>query len=79
MLGQIEHLDVAALVAPRPLLIESGGDDDLFPAQVATVEFTKLRSVYESLGVAERVEHDVFDGGHEWHGVVAYRFLERWL
>jgi dienelactone hydrolase len=79
MLGQIEHLDVAALVAPRPLLIESGRDDDLFPAQVAAVEFAKLQSVYESLGVPERVEHDVFDGGHEWHGVAAYRFLQRWL
>ena len=31
-LGAIEHLDIAALVAPRPLLVESGTDDVIFPA-----------------------------------------------
>ncbi len=32
MLGQLEHVDLGALIAPRPLLIESGTHDDLFPA-----------------------------------------------
>ena len=31
MLGQLEHVDLGALVAPRPLLVESGTEDDLFP------------------------------------------------
>ena len=43
MLGQLEHVDLGALVAPRPLLIESGTGDDLFPATVAKVESEKLR------------------------------------
>ncbi len=30
-LGVLEHLDVAALVAPRPMLVESGTDDLIFP------------------------------------------------
>ena len=30
-LGAIEHLDLAALVAPRPLLVESGTEDAIFP------------------------------------------------
>lgn len=80
MLGQLEHLDLAALVAPRPLLIESGLHDDLFPAAVATEEVSKLRRVYEALEApAHRVVHDVFEGGHQWHGDEAYPFLERFL
>jgi dienelactone hydrolase len=79
MLGRLEHVDLAALVAPRPLLIETGTDDDLFPAPVARSEFAKLRQVYAALGVPDRLEHDVFAGGHEWHGAEAYPFLERWI
>lgn len=80
MLGELEHVDVAALVAPRPLLVESGRDDDLFPAPVAVAEMAKLQQVYEATGAVEgSLVHDVFDGGHQWHGVEAYPFLERWL
>jgi len=79
MLGRIEHVDLGALVAPRPLLIESGTADDLFPAPVATAEAERLLAVYEALGAGDRLVHDVFEGGHEWHGVEAYPFLERWL
>jgi dienelactone hydrolase len=79
MLGQIEHVDLGALVAPRPLLIESGSSDDLFPVEVATRECEKLRRVYEWLGTSEPLVHDAFEGGHQWHGVKAYEFLEAWL
>jgi dienelactone hydrolase len=79
MLGRLEHVDLAALVAPRPLLLQSGTDDPLFPAAVAAREHAKLATVYEALGCAERLEHDVFDGGHEWRGERPYQFLDHWL
>jgi len=79
MLGRIEHVDLGALVAPRPLLVETGVEDDLFPAPVATKGVERLLAVYGALGAPERLVHDVFAGGHEWHGVEAYPFLERWL
>jgi hypothetical protein len=25
------------------------------------------------------MEHDVFAGGHQWHGTRAYEFLDAWL
>jgi acetyl esterase/lipase len=80
MLGQLEHIDLAALVAPRPLLIETGLHDDLFPAPVAVEEVSKLRQVYDVLGASkDALVHDVFEGGHQWHGEAAYDFLERTL
>jgi fermentation-respiration switch protein FrsA (DUF1100 family) len=80
MLGQLEHLDLGALVAPRPLLIESGRQDDLFPAKTAQEEVSKLRRVYEVLGAGhDYLVHDVFDAGHQWHGDQAYPFLDRFL
>ena len=80
MLGLLEHVDVGALIAPRPLLVESGMDDDLFPAPVARAACEQLRHVYAAMGAPpDALAHDVFTGGHEWHGVKAYPFLERWL
>jgi dienelactone hydrolase len=79
MLGQLEHVDLGALIAPRPLLIESGTHDDLFPATVAAAEVERLRAVYASDGAPDRLVHDVFEGVHEWHGVEAFSFLERWI
>jgi dienelactone hydrolase len=80
MLGAIEHVDLGALVAPRPMLIESGQGDDLFPAPVAAAEVKKLRRVYRALGAPDdALGHDVFEGGHQWHGEAAFSFLARWL
>jgi dienelactone hydrolase len=79
MLGQMEHADLGALVAPRPLLVETGREDLIFPLAAAEGAVGRVRKVYEHLGATDRLEHDVFDGEHEWHGVRAYPFLERHL
>ena len=79
-LGTIEHVDVAALFAPRPLLVESGTDDIIFPAGAARETVARLRALYERLGAPDdALVHDVFEGDHQWHGAAVPAFLERWL
>jgi dienelactone hydrolase len=79
-LGMIEHLDVACLVAPRPLLVESGTQDLIFPVEPARATVTALRTIYAHLGAPDdAVAHDVFDGDHRWHGTDVEPFLRRWL
>jgi len=79
-LGALEHVDVAALIAPRPLLVESGVDDVIFPVAAARETVAALRRVYASLGAPDdAVVHDVFAGDHQWHGVEVPAFLERSL
>jgi dienelactone hydrolase len=75
MLGELEHVDLAALVAPRALLVETGTDDPIFPTAVAQSEHAALAKVYAELGAADATAIDVFAGGHQWHGVAAYDFL----
>jgi dienelactone hydrolase len=79
MLGQLEHVDLGAFIAPRPLLIETGTEDLIFPLAAARRSVAELGGLYEHLGARERLEHDVFEGEHQWHGAVAYEFLDRWL
>jgi dienelactone hydrolase len=79
MLGQIEHLDVAALVSPRAMLVESGTDDFIFPIAAARETVASLAEIYAHDGAADHLEHDEFAGGHRWHGARAYDFLAEHL
>jgi len=79
MLGRLEHEDLGALVAPRPLLVETGRYDDLFPVAAATEAVRRTRLVYAHFDAPDRLVHDVFGGGHQWHGIEAEPFLARWL
>jgi dienelactone hydrolase len=76
-LGAVEHLDVAALVAPRPLLVESGTEDPIFPADAARGTVASLAVLYERAGVSNALVHAVFAGDHRWHGAEVESFLER--
>lgn len=80
MLGELEHVDLGALVAPRALLVESGTGDGLFPAEAARQSMTELQSVYRAMRAPNgTLEHHVFDGEHRWDGASALEFLEQWL
>jgi len=79
MLGELEHVDLGALIAPRPLLVETGTEDMIFPLPAAETAVGDLIKVYAQLGAERALEHDVFEGDHQWHGARAYPFLERWL
>lgn len=79
-LGEIEHVDIAALLAPRPLLVESGTEDTIFPAVTARETVAELRALYARLGASDdALVHDICEGDHRWYGGSAPTFLERWL
>jgi dienelactone hydrolase len=79
MLGRLEHEDLGALVGPRALLVESGVDDLLFPVAAAIESVRRTRIVYDQQNAGDHLVHDVFEGGHQWHGTEALPFLDRWL
>jgi len=74
-----EISDVACLIAPRPLLVESGTEDELFGIEAARQAVTAVRQLYDALHVPELVMHHVFAGGHRWDGKNTLAWLERWL
>jgi dienelactone hydrolase len=76
MLGALEHVDLAALVAPRPLLVETGTEDVIFPVAAATATVAAARKVYAHLGTAPHaLVHAVFEGDHRWDGTHVTPFL----
>lgn len=79
ILRHAEMADIGALIAPRPLLIEAGTEDPIFPLPGVHDAHEKLAKVYAMLEESERLELDVFEGEHQWHGTVAVDWLRRWL
>ncbi|MBI4902393.1 MAG: acetylxylan esterase [Acidobacteria bacterium] len=74
-----EMYDVAGLIAPRPYFAESGARDDIFPVAAFRDSFSRVRRVYEALGATDRIDHEVFEGEHSWHGVKGIPFLAKHL
>lgn len=65
--GDIEtnNVEIAALAAPRPMLIISCGKD--WTSRTPDVEMPYLRDVYDVLGAGDRVENAHFaDEGHDY-------------
>ncbi len=75
----LEHQDIAALIAPRPLVVESGTRDSGFPVAAARESVEYLRGLYRMAGAEDQLAHDVFGGEHEISGAVALNWFARWL
>lgn len=79
LLRYAEMADLACLVAPRPLLVESGTRDDIFPLASADAAYAQVGRAYALLNASDRLARDRFAGRHQISGVKAYAWLERWL
>ena len=79
ILNWCEMYDVAGLIAPRPLLAESGERDDIFPIAASRASFERVKKVYEVFGADRLIEHETFDGPHSFWGKRGLPFLAKHL
>lgn len=76
-LGQFgEMSDLAGLIAPRPMLVEAGTRDPIFPLPAVRKSLAAARRVFALSGApADSVQADIFEGRHSISGRLAYDFL----
>ncbi|HEY3392071.1 MAG TPA: dienelactone hydrolase family protein [Lacipirellulaceae bacterium] len=60
-----DYAQVAALLAPRPLLIANTDRDEIFPLDGVLDVHTKVRRLYELHGHPERLGLNIAAGGHD--------------
>ena len=70
-----EMYDLVGLIAPRPLLIEAGNYDPIFPLAAVKNSVAKAKAVYQVFGALDQLETDYFEGRHQISGRRAYDFL----
>lgn len=71
--------DIAGLIAPRPLLVESGVNDTCFKFDSAREAHKQLKRIYEAAGAKDRLELDIFLGEHSFSGKKAFSFFDKYL
>ena len=79
LLRDMEMYDLAGLVAPRRLFVESGRNDPIFPIAGSQFAAAKAQAIYRTFGVPERMGYEIHNGAHEFNGVAAFEFMKRWL
>jgi dienelactone hydrolase len=79
VLNWAEMHDIAGLIAPRPLFVESGERDNIFPVKASVESFSRVREIYEVFGASDRVEQEVFPDEHAFWGKRGIPFVARHL
>ena len=70
---------MAALIAPRPFMVERGHFDGVAPDEWVAAEYSKIRRLYTQLKIPNRTEIEWFPGPHTINGQGTFRFLDKWL
>ena len=74
------YAEMAALIAPRPFMVERGHFDGVAPDETVGYEFAKVRKFYEAtLKLNSRCEIEWFNGPHTINGKGTFDFLHRHL
>ncbi len=79
---RIDYADVAALCAPRPVLVQSGRKDWIYPPEGYRPLGEKSRKIWGLYGAAEKFREQDVDAEHKdllEFRTEAFRWFERWL
>ncbi len=71
--------DYISLIAPRPLFVESGTHDPIFPVETTREAIKHIQKTYETKGAPSAMTYDIFPGKHEISGRYAYDWLKQSL
>jgi dienelactone hydrolase/type 1 glutamine amidotransferase len=78
--GTFNYAEMAALIAPRPFMVERGHFDGVAPDEMVAYEFAKVFHLYDArLGIGDRCRIEWFTGPHTIHGRGTFDFLHERL
>ncbi|HAC90885.1 MAG TPA: hypothetical protein DCF63_09670 [Planctomycetaceae bacterium] len=74
------YSEMAALIFPRPIMVERGHIDAVGTDEWVAHEYAKVQRLYTAqLGLGDRVEIEWFNGPHTIHGQGTFAFLAKHL
>ena len=79
VLKYAEMYDIAGLIAPRAMFVESGTEDNIFPIDATRFAFEQAKGIFRCFGAEDKLGVEVFEAAHSFHGVRAFQFLARML
>ena len=78
--GTFNYAEMAALICPRPFMVERGHFDGVAPDPMVAYEYAKVRNLYAAkLKISERTAIEFFVGPHTINGKGTFEFLRKHL
>jgi len=77
--GGLGGFQAMALICPRPCMLQLGRADTVINFAEAGPEVERTRSFYEKLGLADRFQFNVHEGGHVYETTAVLDFFDRHL
>lgn len=78
-LPEFSDSDLASLICPRPLMVQTGKADGIAWWPFVLEEWAQAKAHYEKLDLADRADLVLHDSGHEVIGSKVVAFFEKWL
>jgi hypothetical protein len=69
--------DLAVMIAPRPLIVVSGEQDDLFDIDVVRRDFATIQEIYNRMGVPGACRHVIGPEGHRFYADLAWPVFDQ--
>ena len=79
VLKYAEMFDIAGLIAPRAMFVESGTEDTIFPIEATRFAVNRAKEIFGIFGAHDKLGFEAFEAGHSFHGVGAFQFLTEML
>ncbi|NND31683.1 MAG: hydrolase [Saprospiraceae bacterium] len=76
----LDHMDIAGIACPKPMLFYHGRYDGLFPVPAVEKAYQKLHEIWNSQNADSRLETKIWDVKHEFSGEMqkeAFQWLNR--
>ena len=73
------YAEMAALIAPRPFMVERGHFDRVGTDEWVNYEYAKVKRYYDLIGLESAVQIEYFVGPHTINGKGTFEFLDRYL
>jgi hypothetical protein len=79
LLEYVEMGDLAAMVAPRPMLFIAGEHDTIYPVAGTYQQYPTVERAYKLLNAPEKLSLYVHPGGHAYHLASSVAWLKKWF
>lgn len=68
--------DLAGLIAPRPMVVVAGRDDNIFPIEATKENFARMQHYYTAAGAPDHCKLYIGQGGHRFYPEAWDDFLQ---
>jgi len=79
ILNEMEMGDMAAMIAPRPLVIVNGRYDPIQPFEAAEAEYETVKKIYRAAGVPDNCAFVAGEEGHRFYAAQAWPIFDGYM